>query len=234
MLASRSSKPCLAIRRRPGDDGRMSMTDSERGRDGDPGDEMHPTGSDGDGTSGGGRRRRRRGSVVWVAVPVAVVLVLLILVLATRDPATDRVAKSPRLGKPAPAVVGSTLDGGTYDLGERSGRWVVVNFFATWCPPCVKEHPELRAFAAEHEERGDAEVVSVVFQDGEAKVEQFFEKNGGDWPVVFDDGTRIALDFGVTNVPESYLIDPNGIVRVKLIGGVTRDGLNRQLQEAGG
>jgi cytochrome c biogenesis protein CcmG/thiol:disulfide interchange protein DsbE len=208
----------------------MSMTDSERGPDGDLDD---PIDLDDAGASGGGRRRRR-GSAVWLVVPVAAVLALLILALATRDPATDRVAKSPRLGKPAPAVEGETLGGGTYDLGERAGRWVVVNFFATWCAPCVKEHPELRAFAAEHEERGDAEVVSVVFQDGEAKVERFFERNGGDWPVVFDEGTRIGLDFGVTGVPESYLVDPNGIVRVKLIGGVTRDGLNRQLQEAGG
>jgi cytochrome c biogenesis protein CcmG/thiol:disulfide interchange protein DsbE len=207
------------------------MTDSERERDDGGVDPDDPTGPDGD---GGERRRRRRGSAVWLVVPVAVVLVLLILALATRDPATDRVAKSPRLGKPAPAVEGETLGGGTYDLGERAGRWVVVNFFATWCVPCVKEHPELRAFAAEHEEIGDAEVVSVVFQDGEPQVERFFEENGGEWPVVFDEGTRIGLDFGVTGVPESYLVDPNGIVRVKLIGGVTRDGLNRQLQEAGG
>ena len=183
---------------------------------------------------GGGSPRRRRGSAAWVAVPVAVILVLLILVLATREPATDRVAKSPRVGKPAPAVDGITLDGSPYDLGTRQGRWVIVNFFATWCAPCKKEHPELRAFATEHEALGDAEVVSVVFQDGEAKVERFFEKNGGDWPVVFDEGTQIGLDFGVTGVPESYLVDPSGIVRVKLIGGVTRDGLNRQLREAGG
>jgi cytochrome c biogenesis protein CcmG/thiol:disulfide interchange protein DsbE len=211
----------------------MSTTDGDRD---DPGARPDPiddgSSVDDDPAGGGTPRRRRRGSAVWIAVPVAVVLVLLILVLATRDPATDRVAKSPRVGKPAPAVAGSTLDGGTYDLGARQGRWVVVNFFATWCVPCVKEHPELRAFATEHEELGDAEVVSVVFQDGEAQVDRFFEKNGGDWPVVFDDGTRIGLDYGVTGVPESYLVDPNGIVRVKLIGGVTRDGLNRFLSEA--
>ena len=179
-------------------------------------------------------RARRPGRAAWVAVPVAVVLVLLIVVLATREPATDRVAKSERLGKPAPAVSGPTLDGGTFDLGDRQGRWVVVNFFATWCQPCKKEHPELRAFAAEHAEIGDAEVVSVVFQDDPSKVEEFFEENGGDWPVVLDEKTQIGIDYGVSGIPESYLIDPNGIVRVKLIGGVTRAGLDAQLDAAKG
>ena len=177
----------------------------------------------------GRSRPRRPGRAAWVAVPVALVLVLLIVVLATREPATDRVAKSERLGKPAPAVSGETLDGGTYDLGDRQGRWVVVNFFATWCVPCEKEHPELRAFAAEHAELGDAEVVSVVFQDDPSEVREFFEKNGGDWPVVFDEKTQIGIDYGVSGIPESYLIDPNGIVRVKLIGGVTQAGLDEQL-----
>jgi cytochrome c biogenesis protein CcmG/thiol:disulfide interchange protein DsbE len=109
-----------------------------------------------------------------------------------------------------------------------------VNFFATWCAPCEKEHPELRAFAAEHEEIGDAEVVSVVFDDEKDKVEEFFKEQGGEWPVVFDDQTRIGIDYGVSGIPESYLVDPNGIVRVKLIGGVTRAGLDAQLDAARG
>lgn len=174
-------------------------------------------------------RRRRPGLAVFAVIPVALVLILLILVLGTREPATDRVAKSPRVGKPAPAVAGPTLDGASFDLGDRQGRWVVVNFFATWCVPCVREHPELKAFANEHAETGDAEVVSVVFQDEAGRVEEFFAEQGGEWPVVFDEGTQIGIDYGVSGVPESYLIDPNGIVRVKLIGGVTREGLNAQL-----
>ena len=174
-------------------------------------------------------RRRRPGLAVFAVIPVALVLILLIVVLGTREPATDRVAKSPRVGKPAPAVEGPTLDGGTFDLGDRQGRWVVVNFFATWCVPCVREHPELKAFAAEHADAGDAEVVSVVFQDGAENVEAFFAEQGGEWPVVLDEKTQIGIDYGVSGVPESYLIDPNGIVRVKLIGGVTRDGLDAQL-----
>ncbi|MBN2624113.1 MAG: TlpA family protein disulfide reductase, partial [Acidimicrobiales bacterium] len=78
-----------------------------------------------------------------VSVVVAVLVVAFVVVLATREPATERRAKSPLIGKVAPALVGETLDGGTFDIDDHQGRWVVVNFFATWCQPCVEEHPEL-------------------------------------------------------------------------------------------
>lgn len=174
---------------------------------------------------------RRRRTALFVAVPVAVVVGLLIAALATRSPATDRRTASPLIGEPAPAIVGETLEGDRFDAGERQGRWLLVNFFASWCVPCRREHPELREFAAEHAEAGDAEVVSVVFGDEPSDARRFFDENGGDWPVVLDDDGRIALDYGVAGVPESYLVDPLGVVRVKITGGVTRDGLDELLGE---
>ena len=174
---------------------------------------------------------RRRRTALFVAVPVAIVIALLIAALATRSPATDRRTSSPLIGEPAPAIVGETLGGDRFDGAEHQGRWVLVNFFASWCVPCRREHPELRAFAAEHAEAGDAEVVSVVFGDEPSDARRFFEENGGDWPVVLDDGGRIALDYGVAGVPESYLVDPLGVVRLKITGGVTRNGLDELLGE---
>jgi cytochrome c biogenesis protein CcmG/thiol:disulfide interchange protein DsbE len=107
---------------------------------------------------------------------------------------------------------------------------VVVNFFASWCVPCVREHPELVAFAAAHE--GDVQVVSVVFDDDPGAVEAFFAREGGDWPVVVGDTGRIALDFGVTGVPESYLVAPTGVV-VAAFYGVTQRLLDEALAEFG-
>jgi cytochrome c biogenesis protein CcmG/thiol:disulfide interchange protein DsbE len=68
-----------------------------------------------------------------------------------------------------------------------------------------------------------------VFQDEPNKVRDYFRDNGGEWPVITSDEGRIALDYSVTGVPESFLIDPAGIVRARLIGGVTSDGLDNQL-----
>lgn len=157
---------------------------------------------------------------------LGVVVLLLIVLLATRDPASDRQVDSPLLGRTAPRIEGTTIAGRDFDSATYDGRWLVVNFFATWCVPCVQEHPELVAFQRAQREAGQANVISVVFDDDEASARQFFERNGGDWPVVLAAQTVIA-DWGVRGVPESFVVDPSGTVRYKLIGGVTAEGLGR-------
>jgi cytochrome c biogenesis protein CcmG/thiol:disulfide interchange protein DsbE len=176
-------------------------------------------------------RPRRRHTALIVSVAVAVVVVALVVVLATREPGRNTFVDSPLLGEAAPALAGETIDGGEYDLDARQGRYVIVNFFATWCAPCRQEHPELVSFAARHAQAGDAEVVSVVYGDDTDAVREFFERNGGDWPVVAGNTGSIALDWGVAGVPESYIIDRFGIVQYKIIGGVTSSGLDAALAQ---
>jgi cytochrome c biogenesis protein CcmG/thiol:disulfide interchange protein DsbE len=106
--------------------------------------------------------------------------------------------------------------------------------FATWCRPCVQEHPQLVAFDEAHRETGDVELVSVLFDDRPSTARAFFEDRGGEWPVVVDGDGRIATDYGVSGVPETYVVAPDGRVVAKLIGGVTSDGLDRVIAEAGG
>lgn len=175
---------------------------------------------------------RRPVRVALLAViPVGIVLVLLIAVLGTRKAAVDRTISSSVVGKPAPAVVGRTIDGRTFDLGKEK-TWVVVNFFASWCVPCRVEHPELRAFQQEHAAKGDVSLVSVVYGDQVDDVKRFFRQNGGDWPVVLDEAGGISVDYGVSGVPETYLVSPQGTVVYKIISGVTRAGLDKLINGA--
>lgn len=168
---------------------------------------------------------------IWIAVPVLLVMLGFIVVLATSE-SGDREARSPLLGRQAPPISGETVDGGTFDLADHAGEFVVVNVFATWCTPCIREHPELVRFQERHARIGDAAVVSVVFDDSADNVRDFFEEHGGDWPVLADPDGRIALSYAVSKVPESYLIGPDGTVVTKLVGGVTESGLERVLDQA--
>lgn len=176
--------------------------------------------------------RRPRTALVSVLV-VAVVMALLLAVLATRRSALDRQVTSPLVGSTAPAISGtSVLDGkaASLDAARDGRRWVLVNFFASWCVPCAKEHPQLVDFVEAHRKADDVALIAVVFQDQADDVRDFFRARGGDWPVI--DSDRAAVDYGVTGVPESFLIDPDGVVVAKLTGGVQRASLDRLLADA--
>lgn len=177
-----------------------------------------------------------RRPILWVAVSVGVVLAILVIVLATRPSSTEREADRSLLGQAVPEVVGVTIDGTEFDIDSQRGRWVVVNFVASWCTPCIAEHPELVAFAEEHEAVGDAVLVGVPFQDSRANLVEFFEERGGSWPVLDPDGGtgRIAIDFGVTALPETFVVSPEGIVVWKATGQVTAPQLDGVIAAARG
>jgi len=178
----------------------------------------------------GGRRPR---TARWVALFLAVVMVALLVVLATREPAQNTLARSPLVGKQAPELTGTALDGSTIRLSVYRGRFVLVNFFASWCIPCLREHDDLIRFSEAHRSAGDAQVISVIFDDEPDNARRFFARHGGDWPVVEDPSGRIALEFGVRGPPESFLIAPDGTVLVKILGEVNDVGLARLLRRAG-
>jgi len=176
--------------------------------------------------------RRPRTALLSVSI-VGVVVALLLVVLATRRSALDRQVTSPLVGSAAPAITGSSvLDGevASLDAARDGRRWVLLNFFASWCVPCAKEHPQLVDFAEAHRADDDVALLAVVFQDQADDVRDFFRARGGDWPVI--DSDRAAVDYGVTGVPESFLIDPDGVVVAKLTGGVQRASLERLLTDA--
>ena len=133
------------------------------------------------------------------------------------------------LGEPAPQVAGTTTGGDAYNIDDAQGRWVLVNFFATWCPGCVNEHPDLIQFDAWAEETGQAEIVAVVFNDSPERVEDFFLNQGGDWPVIID--PTMAEDFGVTNIPETFLVNPSGRVVLHIEGEVNAQALIDIIEE---
>lgn len=177
---------------------------------------------------------RRRRSLRWLALGLAIVLVALLVVLAGAEGSTTRAADSRLVGQPAPEVIGDTIDGKRYRLTSDRGRWVVVNFFATWCVPCRVEHPELIRFQQRHAAIGDATVVGIIYGDTAEAVRAYREKEGGDWPMVIDERGGISVDFGVRGVPESYLISPNGTVVSKIVGGIKADDLEQLLRRAKG
>lgn len=155
----------------------------------------------------------------WVAALLAAAFLGLLGFGLTRD---ARELPSALVGEEAPVASGQTLSGDSLSLAGLRGEVVVLNFWASWCVPCRAEHGVLRR--VERAYGGDGvQVVGVVYQDGRDAAVRFMERLGGEWPSLVDPGSRIAIDFGVYGVPETYFISPDGTVARKHVGPVTWD-----------
>lgn len=166
-------------------------------------------------------------TIMVTSLCALVVVVAFSIFLGTRHPITEATnAPSPLLGKMAPAVKAEKIGGGTFSLKSERGKVVVLNFWASWCEPCVVEAPNLSTFAWQERNKGVA-VVGVVFNDTVSAASAFATHYGSLYPSVVDPGGAIANRYGVTSPPTTYVIDAKGRVEVTLLGAVSVAQLER-------
>jgi peroxiredoxin len=116
----------------------------------------------------------------------------------------------------------SDTTGKTHNLAAYKGQWVLVNFWATWCPPCLEEIPEFAELYGARKNKGLMVIGIAVDFDDEKQVFEFAEKQGMNYPLVLGDG-RVSAQFGKVNVlPTSFLFDPKGKRVLKRVGPLTR------------
>lgn len=174
-------------------------------------------------------RSRKARVARWGALVVGVVFVAFAVVLATRVGSDPSYRGGRVIDQPAPAIDLPALTGGRITSADLQGKAVIVNFWNTWCIPCQKELPALKAFAEQQRGNPDVVFVGIVRDDTEAAVRTYVTLNGITWPVAFDPDARAAIDFGTTGQPETYAISPTGIIVAQQFGEVTLDSLNAML-----
>lgn len=177
-------------------------------------------------------RRLRSRRVRWISLGVACGLAVLVAVLATSGPASQVSAGSPLIGKRAPAISGRSLLGaGRVQLSSFSGKWVLVNFAASWCFPCRQEMPQLFAFDRQHAPAGNGVILSVAYDEGDVpNLISYLRSQNATWPAVDDGGAVVS--YGVGTIPESYLVDPQGTVVAKYVSGVVASQLDAVMAKA--
>ncbi|MBE2293058.1 MAG: TlpA family protein disulfide reductase [Xanthomonadaceae bacterium] len=138
----------------------------------------------------------------------------------------ESTAAVPRLSAP-------TVGGGLFDLAAHRGRWVVVNFWATWCAPCLKEMPELSAL---HAMREQVEVVGLAYEDiAPEDMRTFLQAHPVAYPIVIVDPMDPPQDFATPRgLPITYLIAPDGKVARQFLGPVTAHDLENAIRASGG
>ena len=147
--------------------------------------------------------------------------------------APGEAADAPASSEEFPALVVTTLDGARYDLAERRGRWVVVNFWATWCAPCLKEMPELSALDALREH---VEVIGLAYEETDADtLRAFLARHPVVYPVAIVSTYEPPADFPTPRgLPLTVLVAPDGRRVKTFLGPVTALELEQAIEAAGG
>jgi thiol-disulfide isomerase/thioredoxin len=132
-----------------------------------------------------------------------------------------------------PTLKVTTLDGAQYDLAAHRGKWVVVNFWATWCGPCLKEMPELSALDAMREH---IDVIGLAYDDiTPAALKTFLQTHPVVYPIALVDTYKPPADFATPRgLPTSYLIAPDGRIARQFLGPVTAKDIEAAITAAGG
>jgi len=161
--------------------------------------------------------------------------IILILGLAWIVVSADRTGTStagkipaPQQGFPAPDFELKTTEGEIIKLSDLRGQAVLVNLWATWCPPCRAEMPAIEKVYNEYRDEGFAVLaVNMTYQDTFSDIAPFVEEYGLTFPILLDETGEVGTAYQLRSLPSSFFIDRDGIIREVVIGGPMAEALLR-------
>jgi cytochrome c biogenesis protein CcmG/thiol:disulfide interchange protein DsbE len=135
---------------------------------------------------------------------------------------------APQVGFAAPDFSLQTTEGETYTLSALRGQAVLINVWATWCPPCRAEMPVIEKLSQEYKDKGLVVLaVNSTFQDDPAAIRPFAEKYKLSFPILLDEKGNVTRSYQVNALPSSFFIDRQGVIREVVIGGPMSEALLR-------
>jgi cytochrome c biogenesis protein CcmG/thiol:disulfide interchange protein DsbE len=170
------------------------------------------------------KETRRRLSPAWLAGGLIGMLVLALLGYGL----TTHV--SLQAGSPVPEVSLTAFDGSPVSLASQRGQVVVINFFASWCPPCREEAADVQQTWSDYQQQG-VQFYGIAYKDAASAAQAFLDEFGVTYPAAMDPGSRMARAYGVTGVPETFVIDQQGQLVRHFPGPVTREQLSQELEK---
>lgn len=157
---------------------------------------------------------------LFAVVAIGVLALLGLLFWGIRRGPSTTVGTAAAINRPAPNFTVTTLDGNQLTMSDLRGKTVVLNNWASWCIPCQKESAELNRAYTQYQGRNVA-FIGIAFNDDTGPMRDFVSKYGVPYPVALDTEGKISIDLGITGVPETYIVTPDGQMTQKWVGPIT-------------
>lgn len=157
---------------------------------------------------------------------IAIAIAVVIMIPRSQSPAAasalDEIPSSipGKMDIPAPQLTLMDIEGATVSLEDYEGQWVLVNNWATWCPPCIAEMPELNAYYEAHKKDGFI-LIGISSGDTQEQIEAFVQQYGITFPIWQDPASESLRAFRMEYLPSSFVIDPSGTVRLAWTGAIS-------------
>ena len=172
------------------------------------------------------------------AVAVFIIIALGLLLIQACTPSSQAMqggqqeaAVGINVGELAPDFTLTDLEGNSVTLSEYRGKVVFINFWATWCPPCRAEMPDIESLYQEYKDKGLV-VIGIDIGEPEATVRQFVQRGGYSWTFVLDNTGGVAANYNIRAIPTSFFIDREGVIQAVNIGAMTKRAMEIKLDEA--
>jgi len=177
----------------------------------------------------------KKSIIIW---GMALVLVVVALVVTSQKPPQNKQqdlntpkTSDAQLGN-APAFTLKDLDGNTVSLSDFRGKRVYVNFFATWCPPCRGEMPDIEKMFQKYKDRGLV-VLAVDLGEDNATVKNYIQSSGYNFKVLLDPDKSVENNYNTQSIPVSVFIDKDGNIVSRRVGALTIDDMERNIRLLG-
>ena len=156
-------------------------------------------------------------SIQQSKLSLAVFLLIATTLMVSCGPGNEQPQVKAIKGQPAPNFMLTDLRGKDWQLSDLRGKVVFVNFWATWCPPCIKEMPSMDALNTRMSGK-PFQMLTILYSDRPELGQSLVNKSGYRFPVLIDPDSFTGKEYGLTGVPETFIIDTQGILREKFIG----------------
>ncbi len=153
---------------------------------------------------------KHKGLILVLVIAVCITVVFLL-------PKEKRYDEIAAVGKPAPAFALKDANGKQWTLSDLKGKVVFLNFWATWCTTCRSEMPGKEALFQKMQDK-PVQMLGVLFRDNPANLSAYYKKQPVSIPTLINPENEMARLYGITGVPETFIIDKDGIIREKIVG----------------